>query len=204
MSKAAGAQTAGGTGNTVQVYSQTAGFQIAMQKIQNELQTAQNANNLAGQQHALGREIKLDRRAIGLDDRKLAQIAKQLRGSLTRAKRAQLMEDKLTVLQDLGQLRNDIGSAMSQLQSATSASAGTFDLAPAGASVTAPTIYDVRRSARAERGKLGEHHHHHHGDVHIKVDIHDRKDVDHFADVLDRTLNSGVHAKLRAAGMRGT
>jgi hypothetical protein len=113
------------------------------------------------------------------------------------------MEDKLTVLQDLGQLRNDIGSAMSQLQSATSASAGTFDLAPAGASVTAPTIYDVRRSARAERGKLGEHHHHHSTNTfHIKVEH--EKDVAKVADAIDRALGSGVHAKLRAAGMRGT
>jgi hypothetical protein len=198
----------------VQVPSQTAGFQIEMQQIANALQQAQNANNVGAQQSLLGRQMRLDRRAIGLDQAKVRRIVQQLRGAISRARRSALLQDKLQLLQDIGTLRNDIGSAMSQLQSvASGGGSGTFDLAPGGAAIKAPTPYDVRHSMLPGRmaaiharrpGRNEVHHHHHHGHTTVKVDVHNAADAGKVYDAIDRALGSQVHARMRSAGIRGT
>ncbi len=187
-----------------------------MQQITNALQAAQNSQNVGAQDTLLHREIKLDNKAIGWDQAKMRAITRQLAGTISEARRSQLMQDRLKLLQDMGTLRNDIGSAMSQLQNLAggSSTTGAFDLAPGGANITAPTVYDVRHSLQAGRMAAiharhpGRQQVHHHGNTtvtnHYVFQIHKAAAVDETFDKIDRYTGSGLHARMRATGMRGT
>jgi hypothetical protein len=148
---------AAGVKSGVQVPSQAVGAQIKMAQLANQLQVAQNSNNTAGQQVALNAQVKLERALLAMDQKRLAGVNKLLKISgLSTVRRTQLLQNRLTMLQEIGNVESGIGSALSSLTSLTgSGSAGSFDLAPGGSAIKVPTLFDVRRAiGRVQMGRI--------------------------------------------------
>lgn len=183
-----------------------------MAELQNAEQVAQNAQNTAGQQKALNAELKLEKLWLREDKQRLAHITGILHSrGLSAARRSQLQQNRLAILQEIGNVAGQVGSTMSSLSSLTGAgSTGAFDLAPGGGQIPMPTVYDVRRSiamtdhGRSQRVAHEHHHRHHHAAPNIYVDVKRAEDVPKVADAIDRATGSTLHARLRSAGMRGT
>jgi TP901 family phage tail tape measure protein len=210
--------------------SQTVSAQIETALLANQLQLAQNAGNIAGQQRALKAEVKLERSLLRADQKRLEHVNNTLRTShLSSAKRGRLLQDRLTMLQEIGAVEGNIGSAMSSLANLTGsvAGAGTFDLAPAGGLAKLPTLYDVRRAiGRVQRSPRPVHKRDLHGapvgapqvvsvtpnfqinatnatDAHAVRHIVD-KAVLEMEEKIDREVTTHLHAEARRAGYRGT
>ncbi|HXO84597.1 MAG TPA: hypothetical protein VN803_03630, partial [Gemmatimonadales bacterium] len=210
--------------------SQSLAAQTQMAELANQLTSAQNAGSTVGQQNALNAEIKLERSWLTADQKTLAQINKAIADRhLSRAKHVQLLTDKLAVLQEIGTVQGKIGSDTSTL-AGLGGNSGSFNLAPGGAAIKLPTVYDVR--SRLPRIPASAHRPLAHGIAagsggapvaapqitvapvfHIKAqtqhDAHAIKDivtkaVGAMADDLDRSVSSHLRARLRSAGMRGT
>jgi TP901 family phage tail tape measure protein len=139
--------------------SQATGAQISMTQLANSLQVATNANNTGGQQKDLTAELALERSWLSNDTSKLAQINKALANHPSATLRGTLDKDKLAILQEIGTIEGNIGSAMSSLTNltgtsgtGTSASTSQFDLTPGGSAVTLPTAFDVSRAVGGRPG----------------------------------------------------
>jgi hypothetical protein len=207
------AHSAGGTSAASTAFvapSQTVAAQARMAELANTLQTAQNSGNVAAQQKALNAELKLEKLWLSEDKKRLAQLNSTLKNrSLSSKSRAQLQQNRLTILQEIGNVAGSIGSAMSSLSSLTGAgSTGSFDLAPTGAAIQMPTLYDVRSAIGARRGgrAAGLHkgitapsHHTSHNTIklYISKDVDMKKFADAFADVTGAQLTG----ELQAAGL---
>lgn len=174
-----------------------------MAQLGNQLAAAQNAGNIAAQTRILNREAAVEQTWLAADRKRLDRVNAQLAtGHVSLAKHKQLLQDKLALTQEIGNVIQSIGSAQQTLAglSSSASSAGGFDLAPGGGGVKAPTIYDVRR-----RGGVDVHHKSEvRNENHITVIVKNAADVAAVANVIDGAIGGHVHAKLRAAGMRGT
>lgn len=80
-----------------------------------------------------------------------------------------------------------------------------YDLSPS--SIKLPTAYDVHKAILSAANGSGIIHNQT-GDItqvnQFAITVHDARDIDKVADVLDRALHAGVRSKLRAAGLRGS
>jgi hypothetical protein len=185
--------------------SQGIGGQVRMQQLQNQAAVAQNAGNTAGENRATRSELKLEKQWLASDNSQLRKINQALkRRGLTRKQRAALIADKLALLQEIGTIVGNIGQTSQALAdggtgSGSTGGGGGFDLAPGN--VPLPTVYDVRRSVAAHAGAV---HHHHHNNQRIHVTVSKTGDERKVIEAIDKTIGSHVHARMRAAGMRGT
>ena len=185
--------------------SQSGLQQIRMTEIQNRLTGAQTAGNVGGQKSALDAEKKLDKEWLAMDKKKLRAINKQLKKrGLPKQERRGLIQDKLAVLQEIGNIEADLGtvaSSLASLDDSSTTDTSGFDLAPTGGSVVNPTAYDVRSQIPGPKGGV-HHHHHHHGNV--TVNVNKGGDEKKVYDALDRVTGGSLHARVRRAGLRGT
>jgi TP901 family phage tail tape measure protein len=231
---AASAQAGKLPAGLAQIPSQSTTGQIRMAQLQNALQVAQNTNSTGGQKKALTGEVALERAWLAEDKKRLAQINRALDGHPSRTQRSTLSQDKLAMLQEIGAIEGNIGSASSSLLNiatggssgtGTSASTSQFDLAPAGGGVKLPTAYDVSRvdrppahqglygqpagPARVVASGAGAAHSggapaHVVNNTPITVYVAHEGDVPKVADAIDRATGSRLHARLRSTGLRGT
>jgi TP901 family phage tail tape measure protein len=225
---------AAGVTHGVQVPSQAVGAQIKMAQLANQLQVAQNAANIPGQQTALNAEVKLEKLLISADQKRLMQVNNTLKNShLSSVKRAQALQNRLTLLQEIGNMESSLGSAMSSLTSltgtGTSASTSQFDLTPGGAAVNLPTAFDVARALGGRSGLAAarhgaEQHRPLHGapvgpshvvnvnpTFHITAAVNANdtkaivdKAVDKMTDDIERGVKGHLRAQRRSAGLRGS
>lgn len=190
----------GGYQGSVQIPSQSVAAQVRDATLSNALQAAQNAGDTGRQQRILDQQLKFERALLGQDNRRLASINRELLRHLSAFQHAKVESNKLALLQDIGSIQGNIGSTMSAQSSLGSggSSSGTFDLAPTGASVRLPTLYDIRRLIAANVPP-----------IHVTVPIHvaphhSEKDIVEKAhEGLDKA-RPRLRAQLRAAGLRGT
>lgn len=210
--RAAAAALARWTAYWARIPSQGVRQQIKMDLIQNRLGLATNAfggaGNIVAETKDTKAEIKLEKQWLSADEQKLRRINKQLaKRGLSRKQRWALLQDKHALLQEIGSIQSNIGQQQQSLASlasgdtgsGTTAGTGQFDLTPTGGQVTLPTFLDVTKSVQHAGGR---HVHHHHGNV--TVHVHNPGDVHRVADAIDRVSGGHLHAKLRAAGLRGT
>jgi hypothetical protein len=188
------------------------GQQVRMAKLQEQAASAKAAGNVGAESSAIQAEIALEKQWLAADQAKLQKVNQQLaKPGLSHSARAQLLQDKLALLQEMAAIQAKIGTGgtnLSSLAKAGTASSSTsttgatgFDVTPAGGAVTLPTFLDVAKSVQAAPGQHVTHNNQRHT---INIHVHNPADVHKVADVIDKATGSHVHAKLRAAGLRGT